>query len=165
MPPQRQENGLYYPKSDGTGANSIIPVISERSVPKIEDKADKKTEHWQKIAKEAAEQSGRSSIPQIAPLSRFEDIIKTAKNYDLSLIPWEGETNNSLKTVLTDLTNQHNNRPNNILILIGPEGGFSKSEVDKASKAGFKSISLGKRILRTETAAIAMLAQIYYELE
>lgn len=161
--PKGKKMDLIIQKATELGVNSIIPVMSERSVPKIEEKAERKIDHWQKIAKEAAEQSGRSIIPRISPLSRFDDIIKSAKSYELALIPWESEQKNSLKTILKGI--QANLLTGKLLILIGPEGGFSVPEVNKAVRSGFKSITLGKRILRTETAAIALLAQVFYELE
>ncbi len=143
------------------GARSIVPVISERSVPRIEEKGEKKIEHWQNIAREAAEQSGRTFIPRIESLKKISDL--NPGEHDLAVMPWEGETKTSLKKLLTGT--RANGRTDKLMILIGPEGGFSRSEADCAKKAGFKLVSMGKRILRCETAAIAALAQIFYELE
>jgi len=158
-------------KATELGANSIIPVISERSIPKIEDKVEQKISHWQKICKEAAEQSGRTKIPEVRSLIHFKDLIKTAENYTLVLLPWEGEKEKSFKNVVADLCVGQNQggqrRPplQNILLVIGPEGGFSLSEVEAAKARGFKTVSLGKRILRAETATLAALSNIFYELE
>ncbi len=159
--PKAKKMDFIIQKATELGVDSIIPVISERSIPKIEDKADKKISHWQKTAKEAAEQSGRTDIPGIKPLIKFEDLIKTVKNYSIALLPWEGEKNTTLKKSLNSILLPPLPQ---ILILIGPEGGFSQEEVDLAKKAGFQSMTLGKRILRTETAGIVMLAQLSYEL-
>jgi 16S rRNA (uracil1498-N3)-methyltransferase len=148
------------------GVYRIIPIISERSIPKIEEKEEKKIEHWQTIAKEAAEQSGRSVVPEIFPLTKIKDLNPSdrasgrgPKTYDLAIMPWEGETKQSLKSALTTY------HPNSLIILIGPEGGFSHTEAEKAKEAGFNLVSLGKRILRCETAAVSTLAKIFYELE
>ncbi len=157
--PKAKKMDFIVQKATELGAISIIPVISERSIPKIEDKADKKISHWQKIAKEAVEQSGRTIIPTVKPLTKFEELIKNAKDYDLALIPWEGEKSTSMKDI------SKNKEINSILVAIGPEGGFSSNEIDLAIQNGFKTISLGKRILRTETAGIVALAQVYYELD
>ncbi len=138
------------------GVSRIVPILTERTIGKAA-----KPERWQKIAKEAAEQSGRAVVPAISELTTFEDLIKLKINYDLALIPWELEKEIILKQVLTTKLPDHPN----ILLLIGPEGGFTQQEVAMAKKAGFISVSLGKRILRTETAGMAALAAIMYQLE
>lgn len=150
-------------KATELGVNSIIPVISERSIPKIEDKVEQKISHWQKISKEAAEQSGRTKIPEVRLLIHFEDLMKTVENYTLALLPWEGEKETKLKDLLTG-TRVHG-FTGQLIILIGPEGGFSLSEVEAAKARGLKTVSLGKRILRAETATITALSNIFYELE
>lgn len=155
--PKAKKMDLIIQKCSELGAHKIIPTLSERSIAKGE-----KLDRWKKIAKEAAEQSSRSSIPEITSLTKFEDVLKLKNEYDLALIPWELEKSNSLKKHLTDnrLTGY-----SDILIIIGPEGGFSQKEIELAKKAGFISVSLGKRILRTETAGMAILSILMYELE
>jgi 16S rRNA (uracil1498-N3)-methyltransferase len=149
--PKAKKMDLIIQKCTELGADKIIPALSERSIARGE-----KLERWKKIAKESAEQCGRSSIPEIHPLTRFEDVLKLKKDYDLALIPWELEKETSLKKALTTY------RPNHLLILIGPEGGFSRKEVDLAQSAGFIPVSLGQRILRTETVGMAMLSMINF---
>lgn len=141
-------------KATELGVDRIVPVITERSIGKGE-----KPERWQAIAKEAAEQSGRAYLPAVEPLVDFSEVIRSAKNYDLALIPWELEKTTSLKQTLKTY------RPNHLLVLIGPEGGFSLAEVEQAKAAGFLSVSLGKTILRTETASLFTLSAIRYEFE
>lgn len=158
--PKGKKMDFIIQKATELGAKAIIPVLSERTVPKIEEKADKKLSHWQKIAQEAAEQSGRVGIPEIMPPTTFQDLLKQSNKYDLSLLPWEGEKEKPLKKVLVN-----NDKTKKILVLIGPEGGFSRNEVTLAEKAGFAIIHLGKRILRTETAGLVILSQILYALE
>lgn len=153
-------------KSTELGVSEIFPILSERSVAKGE-----KTERWQKIAKEASEQSGRYIVPRINPLVTFDDYIGAYCNTPLPIITpvriiaWEGESGNSLKSVLHGRDNPRVVPTLSISIIIGPEGGFSSNEIDKARSHGFIPVSLGKRILRTETAGPAMIAMIMYELE
>ncbi len=159
--PKAKKMSLIIQKCTELGAARLIPALSERSIAKGD-----KRERWQKIAKEAAEQSGRSTIPRIDQLTKFKDVLKIAKNFDLALIPWELEKTNTLKKALRSLTTPHHPSPSpTILILIGPEGGFSQEEVDLARQAGFTPITLGQSILRTETAGLAVLAMINYEFD
>ncbi len=150
--PKAKKMDLIVQKCTELGVHKIIPVLSERSIFKAE-----KQERWKKIAKEASKQSGRSSIPEIVPLTNFEDVLKIKEQFDLALIPWELERENTLKKILTT------HRPNHLLILIGPEGGFSRSEIELAKSAGFIPVSLGPTILRTETAGMAMLSMVKYQ--
>lgn len=157
--PKAKKMDLIIQKCTELGAHKIIPTLSERSVSKGE-----KLPRWRKIVKEAAEQSGRSIIPEIAPLTPFEQVLKLKPEFDLALIPWELERETSLKKVLTThLPAGKAGQPNNLLILIGPEGGFSRKEIELAKPAGFTPLSLGPRILRTETAAMVVLSIINYE--
>lgn len=149
--PKYQKMQLIIQKCSELGVCSIIPVISERTIAKGE-----KQERWQAIAKEAAQQCGLPFIPAVNPLLQFGELINLAKNYALALIPWELETTATLKSVLATY------QPSSLLVLIGPEGGFSQNEIHSAQKAGFIPVSLGPRILRTESAAIALLAMINY---
>lgn len=155
--PRARKMDVIIQKCTELGAAGIIPTLSERSIARGE-----KSERWQKIAKEAAEQSGRSTIPQIEPLTKFTDVLKQAKDYDLALIPWELERTTILKSLLTTALPHY---CTTILILIGPEGGFSHSEVERAKESGFKPVTIGKTILRTETAGPAILAMINYALD
>ncbi len=133
------------------GVYSVIPVSMKYSVVKLDDKkAKSKQLRWQAISESAAKQSKRNIIPEIYNVCSFKDAIDFAKTLDLILLPYENKDGmsatrkalNNLKTVKT------------VGIFIGPEGGFDKSEIEKAISADAKIISLGKRILRTETAAI-----------
>lgn len=142
-------------KSTELGVFEIIPVITERSVTRSE-----KNERWNKIAKESAEQSGRVHVPAVKNAVTLEGLLDLSGGYGLKILPWECENSISLKNVLAA-----NKDTASILVLIGPEGGFSAEEAEKACLKGFKSVSLGKRILRTQTAGPATLAMILYETE
>ena len=141
-------------KSVELGVHEITPVISERSIPKKGN-----IERWQKIAKEAAQQSGRLIVPEVFPPHYFDEILHIAEKAKLKLIAYEGEKTKHLKDVLKT-TN-----PSSVAVFVGPEGGFSAEEVKTAIDHGFECVSLGKRILRTETAGLAVISMILYEYE
>jgi 16S rRNA (uracil1498-N3)-methyltransferase len=137
------------------GVHEIIPVLTEWSVAKGE-----KLERWKKIAKEASQQSGRSTVPEIKELISFDNFLSIKHPHELKLIPWESEQRKTLKNILKEHPGTRS-----VCILIGPEGGFSHEEIKKASDAGFISVCLGKTILRTETAGPAVIAMVTYELD
>ncbi len=144
------------------GADRIVPVAMERSVVKIDPrKADAKLARWQNIAEAAAKQSKRDIIPRVCPVLSFREALAQAGEAQVKLLPYENArgmaaTREILSTV----------KPGeSIAVCIGPEGGFSEREVEQAQVAGFAALTLGQRILRTETAAAAVLAMLAYELE
>jgi 16S rRNA (uracil1498-N3)-methyltransferase len=116
-----------------------------------------KIEKWQKVAIEASKQCGRNTITEIGEVVNFDDILKTVDSYDLSLFACSQSDSDNLKNTL-----QEHPKPNNILSFIGPEGGFTSNEIEMAKKAGCKFVSLGRQILRVETAAIAVSAILSY---
>lgn len=141
------------------GAVKIVPVAMKRSVAQIKDN-DKKKMRLQKIALEASKQSSRAIVPQIENVMSFSEAVKYASEiYDLKLLPYEDESVLSIKTVLRASANAEN-----ICIFIGPEGGFDTSEVELARENGFSVVSMGPRIMRTETAPLAALTAVMYEL-
>ncbi len=159
--PKNPKMDLIIQKSTELGVHQLIPVLCERSVIKLESgKADAKVARWQKIAKEAAEQSGGLAIPKIFPVMTFDKLIGTSESYDKCVMLWEMEKENTIKKFL-----QSNKGIKKLLVLIGPEGGFSHDEAEAAKNAGFQTVTIGNRILRTETAAIAVLSMIEYECE
>ena len=113
----------------------------------------------QRIAYEAAKQCGRAKIPEVMEVLSFKEAIADAKGYDLKLLPYESETDNGLKKVLLN-----NKNSKTISVFIGPEGGFANEEIDLAKSNGFEIVTLGPRILRTETAPLACISAIMYEL-
>jgi 16S rRNA (uracil1498-N3)-methyltransferase len=118
-----------------------------------------KIERWQRIAKSAAQQSGRTHVPQIAPIAEWSTLIATFTQYDRVYIPWELADDS---TPLRERLESDVGGVSSILVIIGPEGGFSEEEVNRARSAGAIPISLGRRILRTETAALVVLAILLY---
>lgn len=144
------------------GVTSVIPVQMARSVAKISDeKGGKKLDRWNKIATEASKQCGRQKIPVVNNVSIFENIIENISKYDIVLVPYESEENISIKQILKGLKRNIAS----IAIVIGPEGGFSDEEINLLKENGAQICTLGQRILRTETAAIATVSMVNYELE
>jgi 16S rRNA (uracil1498-N3)-methyltransferase len=154
---------LVVQKCTELGIFRLIPVRTERSLVRLEGaKSKARQERWQRKAEEAAKQSGRVKVPVIEGVTDFYSLPDRVRDFDLGIISWEGEKEErSLKEALT----KGRPRPESILLLIGPEGGFSIQEMAAAGQAGLLPVSLGPRILRAETAAIAAVAIIAYELE
>ncbi|HAL63217.1 MAG TPA: 16S rRNA (uracil(1498)-N(3))-methyltransferase [Clostridiales bacterium] len=155
--PKASKMDYIIQKNTELGICKIYPCSLNRSISKTEK--DKKTARWQRIAKEAAQQSGRGVIPEIYDAIDLKDAVGILKGADISFVAYECEENNTLKDVLLSCEN-----PKTVAFLIGPEGGFDKSEIEFLENNGISVISLGKRILRTETAGEAVLAMIMYEI-
>lgn len=161
--PKADKMELIIQKGTELGVSSFYPVVFKRSVVKIDEKdKDKKIARWQKIAETAAKQSGRDNIPIVKNIENIKNICKLFQNYDIVLVAYEEEQNNGLKNVLKSLEKMKEIK---IAVVIGPEGGIDKAEIEQFSLAGAKVITLGKRILRTETVCLAITAIINYELE
>lgn len=144
------------------GVRRIVPVAMKRSVMKLDGKhASSKVERWQKIAEAAAKQSQRGVIPEVAQVMTYKEALKDAANLNVKLLPYElCEDDVTTKAMFGQLKSG-----DRIGILIGPEGGFDEGEVASAKEEGFVPVTLGKRILRTETAGMATLCFIMYETE
>jgi len=143
------------------GADVIIPFDATRSVSRIaSEKSSLKVARWQKIAGEAARCCHSSHIAKVSEVSSFVDMLSSASGDALRLIFWEEESQKTVKDILTDGAFT---ATQDFFIVIGPEGGFSKDEVAMAKENGFVSVSLGKQILKVETAAVAILSIIQYE--
>ncbi len=156
---QREKFELILQKCTEIGVTTFIPLITTRTlVQKISDVEDKYP-RWKKIIQEAAEQSHRGRLPVLAPTLKFaEALTQTKVEASLKLILWEEEANLSIKDQLRAF------KGNKVDLIIGPEGGLSAEEVDLAKQNGYMPVSLGKRILRMETAAIHAVGVVLYEL-
>lgn len=159
--PKSTKMDLIIQKCTELGISRIVPVVTERVVVKFGDDRDtgNKKNRWQRIAIEAAKQSGRGRIPEISDFLRYDEAIKFAEGYDLVLIPYEKENTKGLKHIL-----KGKNNINSIAIFIGPEGGFTDEEIIMGESIGAVAVTLGPRILRTETAGFATLSIIMYEI-
>ena len=160
--PKADKMELIIQKAVELGAYEIIPVETKRCVVKLDGKkAAKKVERWQQIAESAAKQSKRMLIPKIHEVMSFQDALKLAEELDIRLIPYElAKGMKETKKILNQI------RPGqSVGIFIGPEGGFEENEVSQALEKGAQAITLGRRILRTETAGLAILSVLMFQLE
>ena len=145
-------------KATELGVKEIIPFLSSRSVPRLEKPRRLKRHHrWERIAIEASKQCGRGVVPKIESLQDYSDMLRMASPNTLRLILWERE-GIKLKEIL-----ERSKERKKIFFIIGPEGGFSQGEVEEAKRAGFIPVTLGRRILRAETASLCFLSILQYE--
>ena len=137
------------------GVSEIVPYLSKNCVSRP-DRTDKKVERWRKIAAEAAKQCGRGVLPEVGAVIPFDQAVARAVQCETALFLYENESKTGLREALAD------GLGNTVSLLVGPEGGFAPAEAQAAVSAGLKSVSLGTRILRCETAPVAALAAVLY---
>ena len=160
--PKSDKMDLIVQKCVELGVDRIVPVSTKRAVVKLDAKKEEtRLKRWNTISESAAKQSGRGVIPEVSGVMSFEKALEEAKKLEVLLIPYErAEHMAETRRVMGEI------RPGqSVGIFIGPEGGFEESEVEEAVAAGAKAITLGRRILRTETAGLAVLAMLSYLLE
>ncbi len=160
--PKAEKMELIVRKAVELGAYRIIPVAAKRSVVKLDDKkAAAKAVRWQGIAEAAAKQSRRGILPEVSGVMSFSEAVEMAADMDVRLIPYElAEDMEKTRGIIDSL------RPGQtIAVFIGPEGGFDGAEIELALKRGIEPVTMGRRILRTETAGMTMLAWMGYVLE
>lgn len=140
------------------GMAGFRPLLTERCVPMPgEDRAGRRLQRWRRVAAEAAQQSGRAAVPEVAPLAAWREIVRDFHLFDLVILAWEGENRMALKDLLAARP-----QPGRMLALIGPEGGLTGPEVEEAEAAGAVPVTLGPRVLRTETAGLVLGAAVFY---
>ncbi len=160
--PKGDKMELIIQKAVELGAYAVIPVEMKRCVVKLDaKKAEKKRARWQQIAESAAKQSKRMVVPEVYPVMAFQEALRLAKTLDVQLLPYENardmkETRERIDSIRSGQS---------VGIFIGPEGGFEEDEVASAMECGACTITLGKRILRTETAGMAVLSVLMFRLE
>ena len=160
--PKSDKMDLIVQKCVELGVDRIVPVSTKRAVVKLDAKKEQtRLKRWNTISESAAKQSGRGVIPEVSGVMSFEKALEEAKKLDVLLIPYErAEHMVETRRVMGEI------RPGqSVGIFIGPEGGFEESEVEEAVAAGARAITLGRRILRTETAGLAVMAMLGYLLE
>ncbi|MGY3718546.1 16S rRNA (uracil(1498)-N(3))-methyltransferase [Sutcliffiella cohnii] len=163
--PKGDKLELVIQKGTELGAHHFIPFIAARSIVKWDEKkGPKKVDRWNKISKEAAEQSHRSFIPKVETPLTFQQLIEESKEWDYKIVAYEEDAKVGEKSAFAS-TLQKVKRNDSILLVVGPEGGLTEKEVDKLKEHGFISCALGPRILRTETAPLYGLAAISYQFE
>ena len=160
--PKSDKMELIIQKATELGVHEVVPVVTGRTVVRLDEKkAQKKTARWNAIAESAAKQSGRSRIPQVREVMAFSEALAFAGELDVLLIPYEkAEGMESTRQAIEGI------RPGqSVGIFIGPEGGFEEAEVEQAMECGAAPVTLGRRILRTETAGFVVLSMLLYHLE
>lgn len=160
--PKADKMELIIQKAVELGVYEIIPVATKRAVVKLDEKKSKsKITRWQAISEAAAKQSKRAIIPNVADVLSFKEALKECQKAKVKVIPYElAEGMDKTKEIISDL------KPGqDVAIFIGPEGGFDDAEIEAAIEAGVIPVTLGKRILRTETAGFTILSWIMYQLE
>lgn len=161
--PKKDKMELIIQKAVELGVSEIVPVMMKRTIVKLEDakKELKKLERWRTISLTAAKQSGRIIVPEVSEFITFNEAVKRAENLEYNLIPYENEKGMDRARELV----KEAKGKNSIGIFIGPEGGISEEELELAVKMGAESISLGNRILRTETAGLALISVLAFEID
>lgn len=159
--PKKGKMDLIVQKATEIGVSTIVPVFMDRTVVVDNGSFWKKIIRFRTIVEEASKQCGRGTIPEIRKETDVDDMVDRLEKFPLVIFPYENEEKINIKEVLRSLEYI----PRDMAIVIGPEGGFSDAEAEKIKNAGAKSVSLGKTILRTETAGIVALAMCMYELE
>lgn len=154
--PKGQKMDLIVEKATELGVAAIVPLRSDRVAG--ERTGEHKSERWQRIAKSAAQQCGRTVVPHVAPVARWDDLLATFGDYERVYLPWELADVRPLRETF----DRDAPAIGSALFVIGPEGGFSAHEAERALAAGALALSLGTRILRTETVALVMLAAFAY---
>ena len=160
--PKADKMELIIQKAVELGVYRIIPVDTRRTVVRLDAKKEEsKVKRWNAISESAAKQSKRSLIPEVSGVMSFKDALAETKDYGLKMIPYEcaegmGQTRELIKRAQAGM---------DIAVFIGPEGGFEEDEIEKAQAAGVLPVTLGKRILRTETAGLCILSALMLQLE
>ena len=165
--PKKDKMELIIQKAVELGVYEIVPVMTKRVIVKLDDekKELKKLERWQAIAEAAAKQSGRGMIPRVHRPVSFKEAMEMSAEIKVNLIPYENADNSSDGMEQSRLLIRSLKGQESVSVFIGPEGGFEPAEVEEALSAGYKCISLGRRILRTETAGLTALSVIMFELD
>lgn len=160
--PKGDKMELIIQKAVELGAAEIVPMATKRAVVRLDRKKEEsKRKRWNAIAESAAKQSKRMIVPEVKPVMTFAEAVRYAKNYDVKLIPYElaegmARTQELFEGICPGKS---------VAVVIGPEGGFDEQEIALAHGSGIEPITLGKRILRTETAGLAVLSVLMFELE
>jgi 16S rRNA (uracil1498-N3)-methyltransferase len=150
-------------KATEIGVSQFFPVITSRTLVQSDDQWVKKSERMERIIREAAEQSGSIKLPSLQNPLPYQDSLNLAgKLSDISIILWENENHQRMKEYLRGL--RFSGVPAKVAVFIGPEGGYSEIEIDQAISAGIQPVTIGRKILRMETAAILAAGMVFYEL-
>ncbi len=163
---QREKFEWMLQKCTEIGAGGFVPVITSRSLVQSSEESRSKLDRWRRILQEAAEQSGRGRIPTLTAPLRLKEALDHFQSHSIpGLIAWEGEKAMGITSALAAIRQTGSGELSHLALFIGPEGGFAEEEITQARAGGLVPFTLGKRILRMETAAIAAAAILLHELE
>ncbi len=164
--PKTRSMDLILQKATELGAHRIVPLLSDRTVVHVEaDDVTAKLDRWKQITVEAAKQCGANWLPAIEPPARPRDFFRTADRARLNLVASLQPDSRALPGLIQDYVDEHGERPRTAAVVIGPEGDFTPAELADARSAGFRPLSLGPLVLRSETAALYALSVLAYELQ
>lgn len=156
--PKKAKMDFIVEKAAELGVDEIIPLATERTIVRLsEEKELQKSQHWQNIAISASKQCARLDIPKIRAILKFNEVLKEIKNYDLVMMACLNEDTKPLKEVISNFKGKR------ILVMVGPEGDFSPEETNAARSLGIRLVSLGRLVLRVDTAAIFILSALGYQ--
>ncbi len=156
--PKKGKMDYIVEKATELGVSGIIPLVTERTIVRPDDDGrSRKESRWEKIAIEASKQCGRADVPKVEEFSKFRDLVKSLGRYDLVLFACLSDETIPLKEALHGLS------PKSILVVIGPEGCFTKEEIKAVKRSNLKLVSLGERVLKSNTAGLFILSVINYE--
>jgi len=158
--PKSSKMDLIVQKATELGVSEVVPVITERVVVKSELGEFKKVDRWQRIALEACKQSKRSLIPAVRTPIEFEELLRALKEIDLIVVPYENQEGYGIKQVVKNIDKEIKTAA----VIIGPEGGFEEEEIERLKSLGAHIVTLGPRILRTETAGFTCVSLLLYEI-
>lgn len=159
--PKSNKMDFIVQKTTELGVKEITPILTERVVVKSRKGEFNKVERWNRIVKESCKQCKRSIIPKVNLPINFEEALEKLKHMDLIIVPYENENNFGIKKLMSNI---NRDKIKKVAVIIGAEGGFSESEINKLKKIHSNIVTLGPRILRTETASIVCISLIMYEL-
>lgn len=155
--PKKDKMDYIVEKGTELGVSRIIPVETQRTIVKVDDeRGRKKVERWRKIALGSAKQCGRSDIPTIEKIQKFPDIVKTLDSYDLVLVAWLSDSTEPIKDVLSNFSK------GKVIVFIGPEGDFTSEEIDMIDMDNCHFVSLGDRVLKSDTAGLYVLSVLNF---
>ena len=159
--PKSRNMELVVQKATEVGVSKIIPLETGRTIVKLSGKKkEKRKARWQKIVEEAAKQAGRGIIPRVDTVTEFDVLLEKFSNYDLIIAFWAKEKENNIRNIISSIDKKN---IKDVLLLIGPEGGFAPGEIEKIKQQGGFSCGLGTRVLRTETAGIVGVSIFLHE--
>lgn len=164
--PKGDKMEMVIQKGTEAGAAGFVPFVSERTIVRYDERKEaKRVERWAKIAKEAAEQAQRGRIPRVEAVAEWQRVLGMCAEADAAFVCYEREEASPFRPLLRQLRENRREpeRPLRVMLVIGPEGGFAEREIAEAESAGCRPVSLGRRILRTETAALVALSCMMYE--